>query len=232
MNRSDTTTEALPRRGAATDTARVGTIIDGRYRLEALIGRGGMGVVYRAAHTGLRKQVAIKVLHPSLASSSEVRTRFEREALAIGKIDHPNCVGVFDMGSMDDGSLYLVMELLDGRSLGDVLDDEGQLAPTRALHILKHILTGLAHVHQVDLVHRDIKPENVYLVAHGEDRDFAKILDFGIAKPMKSSDLDDGVKLTQAGVAFGTPIYMSPEQAIGNPIDGRADLYSAAALGY
>ncbi len=232
MNRSDTTTEALPRRGTATDTARVGTIIDARYRLEALIGRGGMGVVYRAAHTGLRKQVAIKVLHPSLASSSEVRTRFEREALAIGKIDHPNCVGVFDMGSMDDGSLYLVMELLDGRSLGDVLDDEGQLAPTRALHILKHILTGLAHVHQVALVHRDIKPENVYLVPHGEDRDFAKILDFGIAKPMQSSDLDDGVKLTQAGVAFGTPIYMSPEQAIGNPIDSRADLYSAAALGY
>jgi eukaryotic-like serine/threonine-protein kinase len=232
MTRSDTTTELAPRRGAATDTARVGTIIDGRYRLEALIGRGGMGVVYRAAHTGLRKLVAIKVLHPSLASSSEVRTRFEREALAIGKIDHPNCVGVFDMGSMDDGSLYLVMELLDGKSLGDVLDEEGQLAPTRALHILKHILTGLSHVHQADLVHRDIKPENVYLVQHGEDRNFAKILDFGIAKPMKSSELDDGVKLTQAGVAFGTPIYMSPEQAIGNPIDGRADLYSAAALGY
>ncbi len=232
MSRSDTTAEVAPKRGPATDTARVGTLIDGRYRLEALIGRGGMGVVYRAAHTGLRKLVAIKVLHPSLASSPEVRTRFEREALAIGKIDHPNCVGVFDMGSMEDGSLYLVMELLDGKSLGDILDEEGQVAPTRALHILKHILTGLAHVHHVDLVHRDIKPENVYLVNHGEDRDFAKILDFGIAKPMKTSDLDDGVKLTQAGVAFGTPIYMSPEQAIGNPIDGRADLYSAAALGY
>jgi eukaryotic-like serine/threonine-protein kinase len=232
MTRSDTTAEVARRRGPATDTSRIGTIIGGRYRLEALIGRGGMGVVYRAAHTGLRKQVAIKVLHPSLASSPEVRTRFEREALAIGKIDHPNCVGVFDMGTMDDDSIYLVMELLEGKSLGDVLDEEGQIPPTRALHILKHILTGLSHVHQVDLVHRDIKPENVYLVSHGEDRDFAKILDFGIAKPMKSSDLDDGVKLTQAGVAFGTPIYMSPEQAIGNPIDGRADLYSAAALGF
>lgn len=232
MNRPDNNELARRRGGPATDTARVGTIIGGRYRLEALIGRGGMGVVYRAAHTGLRKQVAIKVLHPSLASSAEVRTRFEREALAIGKIDHPNCVGVFDMGEMDDGSIYLVMELLEGKSLGDVLDEEGQLPPTRALHILKHILTGLSHVHHAGLVHRDIKPENVYLVAHGEDRDFAKILDFGIAKPMKSSELDDGVKLTQAGVAFGTPIYMSPEQAIGNPIDGRADLYSAAALGF
>jgi eukaryotic-like serine/threonine-protein kinase len=233
MPRSDSTTEVARKRGTpATDTARVGTVIGGRYRLEALIGRGGMGVVYRAAHTGLRKQVAIKVLHPSLASSPEVRSRFEREALAIGKIDHPNCVGVFDVGTMDDGALYLVMELLEGKSLGDLLDEQGQLPPTRALHILKHILNGLSHIHHAELVHRDIKPENVYLVVHGDDRDFAKILDFGIAKPMKASDLDDGVKLTQAGVAFGTPIYMSPEQAIGNPIDGRADLYSAAALGF
>ncbi|MEZ4360346.1 MAG: protein kinase [Kofleriaceae bacterium] len=232
MTRSDNTEVARKRGTPESDTGRVGTIIEGRYRLEALIGRGGMGVVYRAAHLGLRKQVAIKVLHPSLTSSPEVRSRFEREALAIGKIEHPNCVGVLDVGTMDDGARYLVMELLDGKSLGDILDEEGQLAPTRALHILKHVLAGLGHVHLAELVHRDIKPENVYLVAHGEDRDFAKILDFGIAKPMKSSDLDDGVKLTQAGVAFGTPIYMSPEQAIGNPIDGRADLYSAAALGY
>ncbi|NJM91612.1 MAG: protein kinase [Rhodospirillaceae bacterium] len=132
MTRSDTT-EVARRRNPTTDTARIGTIIEGRYRLEALIGRGGMGVVYRAAHMNLRKQVAIKVLHPSLAASPEVRSRFEREALAIGKIEHPNCVGVFDFGTMDDGALYLVMELLDGKSLGDVLDEEGQLAPTRAL---------------------------------------------------------------------------------------------------
>lgn len=233
MPRSDTT-QVAPRRSApATDTERIGTVIDGRYRLEALLGRGGMGVVYRAAHLGLRKQVAIKVLHPSLAASPDVRSRFEREALAIGKIEHPNCVGVFDVGAMEeDGALYLVMELLDGKSLGDVLDEEGQLPPTRALHILRHILQGLGHIHTARLVHRDIKPENIYLVSHNEDRDFAKILDFGIAKPMTASDLDDGVKLTQAGVAFGTPIYMSPEQALGNPVDGRADLYSAAALAF
>lgn len=233
MPRSDTT-QVAPRRSApATDTERINTVIDGRYRLEALLGRGGMGVVYRAAHLKLRKSVAIKVLHPSLATSPDVRSRFEREALAIGKIEHPNCVGVFDVGTMeDDGALYLVMELLDGKSLGDVLDEEGQLAPTRALHILRHILQGLGHVHHARLVHRDIKPENIYLVTHGDDRDFAKILDFGIAKPMTASDLDDGVKLTQAGVAFGTPIYMSPEQALGNPVDGRADLYSASALAF
>ncbi|MGN6107633.1 MAG: protein kinase domain-containing protein [Kofleriaceae bacterium] len=211
----------------------VGQLIDGRYRLEATLGRGGMGLVYRAAHVGLRRQVAVKILHPSLAASSDVRSRFEREALAVGKIDHPNCVSVYDVGRLPDGSLYLAMELLDGRSLADVLEQEGQLAPGRALHILAGILRGLSHIHAAGLIHRDIKPENVFLIRHGSDEDFAKILDFGIAKPMTGkSDLDDGVKLTQAGMAFGTPIYMAPEQALGNPMDGRADLYAAAVLAY
>jgi len=210
----------------------IGMIIDGRYRLDATLGRGGMGLVYRAAHVGLRRQVAVKILHPSLAASPEVRNRFEREALAVGKIDHPNCVSVYDVGRLPDGSLYLAMELLDGRALADVLEEDGQLPPGRALHILAGILRGLAHIHHAKLIHRDIKPENIFLIRHGQDEDFAKILDFGIAKPMEASDLDDGVKLTQAGMAFGTPIYMAPEQALGNPMDGRADLYAAAVLGY
>jgi hypothetical protein len=133
---------------------------------------------------------------------------------------------------LPDGSLYLAMELLDGKSLADVLEQEGQLAPGRALHILAGILRGLAHIHHAGLIHRDIKPENIFLVRHGDDLDFAKILDFGIAKGMASSDLDDGVKLTQAGMAFGTPIYMAPEQALGNPMDGRADLYAASVMAY
>jgi serine/threonine-protein kinase len=176
----------------------IGMVIDGRYRLEGTLGRGGMGLVYRAAHVGLRRQVAVKILHPSLAASPDVRNRFEREALAVGKIDHPNCVSVYDSGRLPDGSLYLAMELLDGKSLADVLEQEGQLAPGRALHILAGILRGLAHVHHAGLIHRDIKPENIFLVRHGDDMDFAKILDFGIAKPMDKTDLDDGVKLTQA----------------------------------
>jgi len=210
----------------------LGMLIDGRYRLDATLGRGGMGLVYRAAHVGLRRQVAVKILHPSLAASPEVRNRFEREALAVGKIDHPNCVSVYDVGRLPDGALYLAMELLEGRPLADVLDEEGQIAPGRALHILAGILRGLAHIHHAKLIHRDIKPENIFLIRHGEDEDFAKILDFGIAKPMQKSDLDDGVKLTQAGMAFGTPIYMAPEQALGNPMDGRADLYAAAVIGF
>ena len=168
----------------------LGTVVDGRYHLEAMLGRGGMGLVFRAAHVGLRRQVAVKILHPSLAASSDVRNRFEREAR------------------------------------------EGTIAPGRALHILAHILRGLAHIHTAGLIHRDIKPENIFLIRHGSDEDFAKILDFGIAKPMEKTQLDDGVKLTQAGMAFGTPIYMAPEQALGNPMDGRADLYAAAVIGY
>ncbi|HEY6180131.1 MAG TPA: serine/threonine-protein kinase, partial [Kofleriaceae bacterium] len=210
----------------------LGMIIDGRYRLDATLGRGGMGLVYRAAHVGLRRQVAVKILHPSLAASPEVRNRFEREALAVGKIDHPNCVSVYDVGRLPDGALYLAMELLEGRALADVLELEGQIAPGRALHILAGVLRGLAHIHAAKLIHRDIKPENIFLIRHGQDEDFAKILDFGIAKPMAASDLDDGVKLTQAGMAFGTPIYMAPEQALGNPMDGRADLYAAAVIAY
>jgi serine/threonine protein kinase len=215
-------------------TEMVGQVIDNRYRLESVLGRGGMGLVFKAAHLGLRRQVAVKILHPSLAASTDVRSRFEREALAVGKIDHPNCVSVYDVGRLSDGSLYLAMELLDGKSLADVLEKEGQIAPGRALHILAHILRGLGHIHLSGLIHRDIKPENIFLIRQGTDEDFAKILDFGIAKPMsgKEKDLDDGVKLTQAGMAFGTPIYMAPEQALGNPMDGRADLYAAAVMTY
>ncbi|HET9625485.1 MAG TPA: protein kinase [Kofleriaceae bacterium] len=210
----------------------LGMVVDGRYRLDATLGRGGMGLVYRATQIRLRRAAAVKILHPSLAASPDVRNRFEREALAIGKIDHPNCVSVYDVGWLPDGARYLAMELLEGRPLADVLEQEGQIAPGRALHILAGILRGLAHIHAAKLIHRDIKPENIFLIRHGQDEDFAKILDFGIAKPMEASELDDGVKLTQAGMAFGTPIYMAPEQALGNPMDGRADLYAAAVLGY
>jgi serine/threonine-protein kinase len=210
----------------------VGMVVDGRYRLDSTLGRGGMGLVYRATHIGLRRQVAVKILHPSLAASPDVKSRFEREALAVGKVDHPNCVATYDVGRLPDGGLYLAMELLEGKSLADILEKEGQLDAGRALHILAHVLRGLGGIHAAGLIHRDIKPENIFLVQQGNDMEFAKILDFGIAKPMSGELSDDGVKLTQAGMAFGTPIYMAPEQALGNPMDGRADLYAAAVIGY
>ncbi|HTJ47622.1 MAG TPA: protein kinase [Kofleriaceae bacterium] len=213
------------------DEARIGMVIDGRYRLDALVGRGGMGVVYKAEHVAIRRTVALKLLHSSLAGVPELRSRFEREALAIGKIEHPNCVNVSDFGSLEDGSLYLVMEYLEGRSLGEVLEQEHHLRPRRALRILRHVLTGLGHAHASGIVHRDIKPDNVVLVPTGAE-EVAKILDFGIAKVIGGDVREEDVKLTQAGVAFGTPVYMSPEQALGNPVDGRADLYAASVMAF
>jgi serine/threonine protein kinase len=228
---------ALPPPAAAEDelleTQRIGQLIDDRYRILGVIGRGGMGTVYKAEHVAIRRVVAVKLLHASLARVPEVSRRFEREAFAIGRIEHPNCVNVSDFGRLPDGSLYLVMEYLEGRALSDELTARGRIPPARTLHIVKHVLRGLGHAHANEIVHRDVKPENVILVEYDGDPDFAKILDFGIAKLVGSAAQAGGSdKLTQAGMAFGTPIYMSPEQALGQQIDGRADLYAASVMAY
>jgi serine/threonine protein kinase len=211
----------------------VHTVIDDRYRLTSLVGRGGMGSVFLAEHVTIRRPVALKLLQPSLAAIPELARRFEREAAAIGRIDHPNCVTVSDFGRLDDGSLYLVMEYLDGRSLARAIEAEGRIAARRALHIARHVLRGLGHAHQAGIVHRDVKPDNVILVHQDGVPDFAKVLDFGIAHftdggPRETGDADD--RLTQAGIAFGTPAYMSPEQAVGDPVDARSDLYSTTVM--
>ncbi|HLU65818.1 MAG TPA: protein kinase [Kofleriaceae bacterium] len=211
----------------------VDTVIDGRYHLTSLVGRGGMGAVFLAEHVTIRRPVALKLLQPSLAAIPELARRFEREAFAIGRIDHPNCVSVMDFGRLGDGSLYLVMEYLDGRSLGDAIEAEGRIPARRALHILRHVLRGLGHAHHAGIVHRDVKPENVILVEHEGVPEFAKILDFGIARFLRDTppDAAEGEeRLTQAGIAFGTPAYMSPEQAVGDPVDPRADLYAATVM--
>ena len=210
-------------------TELIGMVVDGRYRLDATLGRGGMGLVFRATHIGLRRQVAVKILHPSLAASPEVRNRFEREALAVGKVDHPNCVATYDVGRLPDGSLYLAMELLEGKSLADVLEQEGQLAPGRALHILAHILRGLGSIHA-----GRADPSRHQAREHLPDPPGRR---HGLREDprLRHREADErasspttACKLTQAGMAFGTPIYMAPEQALGNPMDGRADLYAAA----
>ena len=220
----------MRRAGADFDDAEmIGMLVDGRYRLDARVGKGGMGVVYRAEQVALRRTVAIKLLPPATAAVDELRARFEREALAIGRVDHPNCVGVYDFGAMPSGALYLAMEFLEGESLGDLLDRETKLVPERALRIVRDILRGLEHVHAAGITHRDIKPENIILVRDTDGNEVAKLLDFGIAKIL-NNDIDDDVKLTQAGMAFGTPIYMSPEQAFGDPVDGRSDLYGVSVM--
>ena len=159
--------------------------------------------------------------------------RCARGAFAAGRTDHPNGVTVSDFGTHDDGTLYRVMELGRGTSLGDLLDREGRLPIRRALHIIRHVLRGLAHAHAAGIVHRDIKPDNILLVDHAGDPDFAKILDFGIAKLLGEAEADEGGdKLTQAGFTVGTPAYLSPEQAFGEEIDSRTDLYAASVVLY
>jgi eukaryotic-like serine/threonine-protein kinase len=234
---SDARSEDVSRADAGTagdGDPMIGVVIDGRYRVLSFIGRGGMGSVYRAEHVTIKRIVAVKLLHPTLAQIEELGKRFEREAFAIGRIDHPNCVNVTDFGRLGDGSLYLVMEFLEGTSLGDLLATEGRVPPQQALRIIGHVVRGLGHAHEAGIVHRDVKPENVLVLKTEDDPEFAKILDFGIAKLVGQAAEDDesNSKLTQAGVAFGTPIYMSPEQAVGSPVDGRADLYAATVLLY
>ncbi len=208
----------------------VGVIAAGRFELLEQLGKGGMGSVYRARHVVLKRDFALKLLHNrGLADAG--RKRFEREAFAAARLEHPNCVAVTDFGTLDDGSLFLAMELVNGEPLSTVLEREGRLTPQRALHVMRHMLTGLGHAHERGVVHRDLKPANVMLVDHLGDHDFAKVVDFGLAKLIGDAELEaGGGKLTAAGITFGTPRYISPEQAFGKPVDHRADLYSASVM--
>ncbi len=233
--RRSVTTEDMYGRGNSGDpddsNDLIGEVIDKRYRITGVLGRGGMGTVFRAEHVTIRREVALKLLHPTFSKIREIGRRFEREAFAAGRVDHPNCVTASDFGELEDGTLFLVMELLEGDSLATLIERHGRIAPRRALHITRHVLRGLAAAHSAGVVHRDIKPDNIILGERDGDPDFARILDFGIAKLVGEAEAEaGGEKLTQAGVAFGTPHYLSPEQALGKPVDPRADLYSVSAV--
>jgi serine/threonine protein kinase len=217
--------------GGDTDP-RIGEVVDGRYRILGALGRGGMGIVYRAEHVSIRRPVALKLIHPELGAAPDFVKRFEREAVAMGRLDHPNCVAVSDFGKLEDGALYLVMELLAGEPLSAALTRERRFPVVRALGIVRHILRGLRHAHRAGVVHRDLKPENVFLVAREDEPDFAKILDFGIAKLVGPNELDSGDKLTQTGFAVGTPKYIAPELAFGDKVTPQADIYSTAVIAF
>ncbi|MDD5305872.1 MAG: protein kinase [Deltaproteobacteria bacterium] len=207
---------------------QLGKLIDGRYLLLEVLGEGGMGSVYRANHVLMDKPVAVKLIHSELAHLPEVARRFEREARSSSRLTDPHCISVTDFGRTEDGNLFLVMEILEGESLADRLARDGALPAAKAVDITVQILKALAHAHGAGVVHRDLKPENVMLVTHGDETDFAKILDFGIAKLASGSG--SGEKLTQSGLVFGTPPYLSPEQALGQDVDHRADLYAAGIM--
>jgi tetratricopeptide (TPR) repeat protein len=222
--------------GAPVVDPLIGAVVGDRYRILTRIGVGGMGAVYRAEHTMMRRDLAIKVLLPELGGKDEFARRFEREAESASRLQHPNIISVTDFGHMPDGALFLAMEFLAGESLGDVIH-AGPVPRERALKIIRQILRGLDHAHAAGVVHRDLKPDNIMLVERDGQTDVVKILDFGIAKVTAPTSGNrggaaGGTALTQAGVIFGTPEYLSPEQALGEVVDARADIYAAGVILY
>jgi serine/threonine-protein kinase len=230
--RSVATTEpgaSAARPVATAPRLREGDVVEGRYRVLRVLAEGGMGVVHVAERLADGAEVALKTMLPPLVTDEVSLARFGREIAAIERIDHENFVRVLDHGRSGE-SPFLVMELLQGRSLGDLLREGARFAAPRALAIAAAILRGLVHAHGVGVVHRDLKPDNVFLVDPGGPDERVKVLDLGLAKLVVDEQGRSYPTLTERGVVFGTPAYMSPEQALGEEVDARADLYAVAVL--
>jgi serine/threonine-protein kinase len=213
------------------DDPLIGQTLAGKYLIEQLIKRGGMGAVYRGKHVLMDKTVAIKVLRPSLAGDDVVVARFSREAKAASRISHPHAVSVTDFGEAENGVVFLVMEYLDGRTLKDIIRSEGPMPLERAVEIVRQVAGALDVAHQQGVVHRDLKSENIML-SQTNGGDWAKVLDFGIAKIQQPEGVRDH-DITAANIVIGTPQYMSPEQCSQtSPIDARSDVYSLGVIVY
>ena len=211
---------------AADPNGLIGRVFDKRYEVTGLLGRGGMSVVYRAKTvTGDRRVVALKVLPRSLAEDEKQILRFTQEAKACAKLNHPNIIKVFDFGQSSDGLLFIAMELLEGKTLGAIIKGGGPVPQSKTCQIMRQVCIGLTEAHGFGIIHRDLKPENVFLCGTGEA---VKILDFGIAKVVGEQGASE--TLTQTGYICGTPLYISPEQALGKQLDGRTDLYSVGVM--
>ncbi len=199
-----------------------------QFRLERVVGSGGMGVVYEGLDEGLGRRVAVKILHRDLVTNKDIVQRFHREAQIAHQLDHPGIVRVILFGQLADGNLYLVLEFLEGPTLLQALERDGLFAPARAVKVMCGIADAVGYTHARGIVHRDLKPENIILTRRGDDPEFPKVLDFGIAKTLIGS----GSFVTQTGLIFGTARYISPEGASGEAVDQRGDVYSLAVMAY
>ena len=211
----------------------LGRVFDGKYRLDERLGSGGMGTVYRATHLLIDRPVALKVLSQRFVGDQTAQQRFRREARAAGRMQHPNAVTVTDFGATEDGYLYIVMELLEGRTLRDLLAHEAPLDPARAVSIILQTASAVGAAHDAGLIHRDLKPANIFIVQRSNIPVMVKVLDFGVAKFMVEEQDDDYNTLTQVGAIIGTPRYMSPEQCSGAAsLTPASDVYSLGIILY
>ncbi|SET02418.1 serine/threonine protein kinase [Stigmatella erecta] len=206
--------------------ALVGQVLDGRYKIDSVLGHGGMGMVFRATQTSVQRPVAVKTLNSALAVAPTFFERFRREAEVASRLRHPNVITIFDFGRAPDGTCYFVMELLGGESLKEIVKRDGPMPLRRAVNILEQAARGLAHAHAENCVHRDLKPHNI-MVQQLDGKDFVKVLDFGLVKAMEQ---DEEEQLTSTGQVLGTPQYMPPEQAGGELVDARSDLYALTGV--
>lgn len=211
----------------------IGKAVDnGEYVILDRIGTGGMGSVYKAEQPSMNRLVAVKVLHSRFATRDDLVARFRREARAMSQLAHPNTARVYKYGALDDGSVYFVMDYLEGRNLAHEVRQKGPMEAERAVKIMIQVCGALEEAHRAGIVHRDLKPENVFLTAQGGTEDFPKVLDFGLAKMSEKQMGRGSMMFTQQGMVFGTPEFMSPEQAQGEELDRRSDIYSLALILY
>jgi eukaryotic-like serine/threonine-protein kinase len=206
-----------------------GDVLGGKYRIERKLGEGGMGSVYHAVDVTLGRNLAVKVLDPKMASDTQLQQRFEREARMARHLQHPNTIQIFDYGRAPSGLPYIVMEFLRGQTLEDIIRAGGAMPAARVVHLTKQILQSLAEAHANGVIHRDLKPSNVMVGEFGGQQDFAKVLDFGIAK-LLDTERESGTLKTRSGLVIGSPAYMAPERLKSQDLTAASDLFSLGIM--